>query len=470
MPRKYVSRGLRGKWSEEQLKLAVSDVLNNSVSVKHSAEIHGIPRLTLRRHVKRASQGFAVSKKLGRSSVLSAEQETELVDLILSMVNRLFGLTKRDVRGLVFKYCEANNIKHTFNRKRGLAGRDWFEGFLRRHKDLALRTPEATSIQRAIGFNQQKVRIFFDKLQDILFGENNVRKIPSANIYNVDESGFSICHRPSGKVVAKKGSKAVGAMTSAEKGRTITAVCCVSATGHYIPPMLIFPRARMKPGLLDDAPVGAIGAANPSGWITEDLFTKWFDHFVAEVQPASRHEPTLLIMDGHSAHTRNIAVIAKARDQNVILLSLPSHSTHRMQPLDVSFFKSVNTFYDAEVQTWMRQHGRALSEWQVSKLFTAAYNKAATVQNAVSGYEKCGINPFCPGVFTEEDFIPSLLTDRDEPQNDTGRCMSSTISHAATRNIVSYGVWIPREGLRQILGAGWFCPIVKYRLLAPWRL
>ena len=71
---------------------------------------------------------------------------------------------------------------------------------------------------------------------------------------------------------------------------------------------------------------------------------------VAEVEPAYRHEPTLLIMDGHSAHTRNIAVIAKARDQNVILLSLPSHSTHRMQPLDVSFFKSVNTFYDAEVQ------------------------------------------------------------------------------------------------------------------------
>jgi len=104
-----------------------------------------------------------------------------------------------------------------------------------------------------------------------LFGDNNVRKIPSANIYKVDESRFSICHRPSGKVVAKKGSKAVGAVTSAEKGRTITAVCCVSATGHYIPPMLIFPRARMKPGLFDDAPVGAIGAANPSGWITEDL-------------------------------------------------------------------------------------------------------------------------------------------------------------------------------------------------------
>jgi len=144
--------------------------------------------------VKKAVQGLEVQKKLGRPSVLSTEQEEELASLILSMVNRLFGLTKRDVRELVFKYCEANNIKHSFNRKSGAACRDWFEGFLRRHPDLTLRTPEPTSIQRATGFNQQKVAIFFDHLYSLLFDENNAqRKIPEANIYNVDESGFSIC-------------------------------------------------------------------------------------------------------------------------------------------------------------------------------------------------------------------------------------------------------------------------------------
>ena len=403
------------------MKLAVADVLTHGTSVKQSANVHGVPRLTLRRHAQKALRGFEVTKKLGRPSVLSAEQEEELASLILSMVNRLFGLTRRDVRELVYKYCEANKIKHTFNRESGLAGRDWFEGFMRRHQDLTLRTPEATSIQRATGFNKHKVQIFFDNLKNLLFDENNVRKIPEANIFNVDESGFSICHRPTGKVIAKKGSKAVGAMTSAEKGRTITAVCCVSAAGQYVPPMLIFPRGRMKEGLLDDAPVGAIGAANPSGWINEDLFSKWFDHFVSFVQPASRHEPTLLILDGHASHTRNISVICKARAENVIILSLPSHSTHRMQPLDVSFFKSLNTFYDSEVQMWMRQYGRAVSEWQVAKLLTSAYNKAATIQNAVSGYKKCGINPFRPDIFTEEDFAPSLLTDRDAAQACTGK-------------------------------------------------
>jgi len=37
----------------------------------------------------------------------------------------------------------------------------------------------------------------------------------------------------------KEVNKLVGALTSAERGKTITSVCCVSACGQFIPPMLI---------------------------------------------------------------------------------------------------------------------------------------------------------------------------------------------------------------------------------------
>jgi len=63
----------------------------------------------------------------------------------------------------------------------------------------------------------------------------------------------------------------------------------------------------------------------------------------------------------------------------VILVSLPSHCTHTLQPLDISFFKSLNTFYDAEIQSWLRHHpGRVVTEFQIAELFSAAYRKAAT--------------------------------------------------------------------------------------------
>ena len=37
----------------------------------------------------------------------------------------------------------------------------WLSGFLRRHSELSIRKPEATSISRAVGFNQGQVGIFF---------------------------------------------------------------------------------------------------------------------------------------------------------------------------------------------------------------------------------------------------------------------------------------------------------------------
>ncbi|XP_018577885.1 jerky protein-like [Anoplophora glabripennis] len=222
------------------------------------------------------------------------------------------------------------------------------------------------------------------------------------NMFNVDDSGYTTVHKP-GKVIAKKGKKYVGSLTSAEKGKTITVVCCVSAVGQYIPPMFVSPRVRMRPDLLDKGPAEAIGVANPSVWINEELFGVWFDHFLKLVRPASRPEPVLINLDGHTSHTKNLTLIEKARENNVVLLSLPSHCTHRLQPLDVAVFKSINTFYDQAVATWLAQHpGKIVTEKEIPELFMIGYGKGGTIKNAVSGFKKCGIFPFDLEVFTEE--------------------------------------------------------------------
>ena len=120
----------------------------------------------------------------------------------------------------------------------------------------------------------------------------------------------------------------------------------------------------------------------------------------------------MLIMDGHGSHTKNLDVIKKARENNVILISLPSHCTHKLQPLDIAFFKSMNTYYDQEVQAWLRRHaGRVVTELQVAEIFSAAYGKAATVQNACNGFRKAGIVPFRRDLFTDEDYAASAITD-----------------------------------------------------------
>ncbi|XP_065684410.1 uncharacterized protein LOC136096765 [Hydra vulgaris] len=176
--------------------------------------------------------------------------------------------------------------------------------------------------------------------------------------------------------------------------------------------MLIYPRIRLRPEFLDKAPIGSISGGSKNGWITTDLFEKWFDYFLQAVQPQSRNQPVLLILDGHSSHKKNFSVIIKARETNVIILSLPSHCTHKLQSLDVSFFKSLKIFYDQKVSTWLRHYpGRPVTELEVSELFGIAYGKAATVQNCQSGFKKCRIYPFNRNVFTKEDFAAAETSD-----------------------------------------------------------
>lgn len=72
----------------------------------------------------------------------------------------------------------------------GLAGKDWMRSFMRRY-NLPVRKTEHTSAARAKSFNKQAVIEFFNLLDDIL----KKHKFHPADIYNVDESGDSMCSK-----------------------------------------------------------------------------------------------------------------------------------------------------------------------------------------------------------------------------------------------------------------------------------
>jgi hypothetical protein len=110
------------------------------------------------------------------------------------------------------------------------------------------------------------VNYFFNKYFSLIYDKDGNLIIPNCNIYNVDESGFTIVHMPD-KVLAKKGKHAIGILTSEEKGKTINLSSGSKCSRSYIPPLFVFPRKRMKPELLEYAPEGSIGRANLTGWI-----------------------------------------------------------------------------------------------------------------------------------------------------------------------------------------------------------
>ena len=93
------------------------------------------------------------------------------------------------------------------------AKRDWLLGFMKRHPQLAIRQPEATSLGRATSFNAHNVSKFFENLQYLL----EKFKFPPQNMYNCDETYVTTVHKPS-KVLALKGKKISRASDFCRKG------------------------------------------------------------------------------------------------------------------------------------------------------------------------------------------------------------------------------------------------------------
>ena len=94
----------------------------------------------------------------------------------------------------------------------------------------------------------------------------------------MDETGVSTVQKP-GKIVATKGARLVGKVTSGERGQTVTAICGMNAAGMYIPPMFIFPRKRMVDSLMNGSPPQSVGYCSANGWTDSSLFLQWLQHF-----------------------------------------------------------------------------------------------------------------------------------------------------------------------------------------------
>lgn len=439
MVRNYERTSTQQSWSSTSMEEAIKAVKNGQMGYLKASKTFNVPKATLIRRCKDKYKRLSVNEKgLGRySPVFNKEQEAELVKYILDMEARLFGVTLFELRSLAFQLAERNAISHPFDKNKKLAGEDWAYGFRKRHREISLRKPESTSAARAQAFNSQNVKQFFDLFKSIM----DSTEIKASRIFNCDETGLGTVPKSNSKILAKKGRKQVGRLTSADRSGTTTAVICMSSSGIYVPPMVIFARKRMKVELQDGAPPGTVFACNESGWMNIETFTKWFEHFLKHSKP-SVEDPLLLIIDGHASHTKNIDIIDMARKNHVHILCLPPHCTHKMQPIDIGFMGPLERYYDTGLERWLYNHpGRVVTVFQLSAIFGEAYLKAATPLNAINAFKKCGIVPYNPDIFTDLDFAPSLVTEQDfensqkqdkEQVNSQSNCSTNLTSTPST--------------------------------------
>lgn len=409
-----------GLHSADLMKKGI-DLILDGQKIRNVAKSLKIPYTTLYRYYKKATkfpstQTIRLTPNYASKKVFSDAQEEKLVDYIIKCSQMFYGLTTADVRRLAYEMAKRNDVQVPQKwHETQLAGIDWLYHFRKRHESLSLRTPEGCSLSRATSFNRHNVGVFFDNLEDVMAREPSFGD--GTRVFNLDETSTMTVQK-SGKVLAARGQKQVSKVTSAEKGTLVTTCYIVNAMGHALPPVMIFPRVHFKQHMIAGAPTGTLGLANPSGWMNSELFVRTMEHFIKHTQ-SSKENPSLLIMDNYEAHIC-LDAITLAKENGVTILTVPPHSTGKLQPLDVAIFRPFKIAYNAAVDSWlMRNAGKTFSIYEVAQSIKEAHLKSMTPANICSAFECTGIYPFNKDIFTDLDFAPSEVTNRENLQGDT---------------------------------------------------
>ncbi|CAH2001885.1 unnamed protein product [Acanthoscelides obtectus] len=137
------SKTKRKDWNAENMAQAITLVREKQMGYLRAAKHFGVPRTTLFRLCQKneSPPEEAAATTLGRKTVLGTTVENLLVDYILTMESKFYGLTRSDVRRMAYMLAKRNQLKNPFG-DTGLAGKKWLKLFLKRHKDkLSVRRP-----------------------------------------------------------------------------------------------------------------------------------------------------------------------------------------------------------------------------------------------------------------------------------------------------------------------------------------
>nr|XP_047137401.1 MFS-type transporter clz9-like [Hydra vulgaris] len=334
-------------------------------------------------------------------------QEGLLEQYVTKASDIYYGLSSKEVRKLAYQYGKVNSIKMPHNwSANGAAGEDWFSAYLRRHKKLSIKKPEAISQARVSSFNPTNVQKFYNNLQTIL----NRLKLESGDIWNMDETGITTVQTPD-HILIRKGFKQIGRVPSAEKGNLVTAAVAVFASGNSIPPFFIFPCVKFKSYFLNGAPDGSAGAANLSGWMTEVQFLQFSHHFVKYAR-STKERPVLLLLDNHDSHL-SVEALNYFKETGVSVCSFPPHCSHKLKPLDRSVFGPFKKYTNTACDAWMKMHpGSTMSIYSIPGIVGNSFPLACPPNNIKAGFAKTGIYPLHVNIFGEHDFMPAYTTDR----------------------------------------------------------
>ena len=376
------------KYSEEHKRYALS-LLAKGVTYRRIVELTKVPRSTINRW--RGDPAMVLGSGKSSRRGLTNEEELLIVIALQYLANCGTPIGRQEVATIVEGYVTQLDRPSPFIN--GRPGRKFLTGFERRHNtdQIRLRTPEHLAMNRAQALSTDNVQQWFDLLEYYLT-EFGLKAHPEF-CFNLDETALT--GQPSkGKVYVNASNKNAYVIIPDTTKLSFTVMFCGNAAGIYLPPFVIYKAKNLYGNWMGEREgvPGAVYGYSDSGWMVAANFEGWFAKiFVVYVQTNCGGHKVLLTYDGHNSHiTYN--TVKLAIDNNIIILCLPPHTSHALQPLDVGVFKSVKAAWRLIVDKHYTS-GVKIDKTNFPKLLAKLWTKLDG-SHLVSGFNRTGMFPF----------------------------------------------------------------------------
>lgn len=119
----------------------------------------------------------------------------------------------------------------------------------------------------------------------------------------------------------------------------------------------------------------------------------------------------------------------KAKENDVDVFIIPSHCSHKIQPLDVAVHSPFETAYAAAVTSSYIHHPHGqITKDDVGKLVKQSIEVALTKENILSGFEATGIHPFNRSRINRDKLVKASIDFVKAPQQPFDATTTATAS------------------------------------------
>ena len=211
------------------------------------------------------------------------------------------------------------------------------------------------------------------------------------------------------RILARKGKKNVHDTGGGSGREYITVLGCGSASGQRLPPYVLYKGKNLWTSWTKGGPAGTYFNVSDSGWMERPLFLEWFKKLLLPAASfALETGPVILFMDGHASHI-NLQVIRLAREHGVILLCLPSHTTHALKPLDVGVYGPLKGRWGKILKEYkMETCAAVVDKTEFPGLLEKLWEESFEAKHLKAGFRKAGLCPLSTDNISQSSFAPSL--------------------------------------------------------------